>query len=114
MEIFRLTPKRGYFFDGYTLLKGYISNEKSIYARGLSGKVIYSVNMYGFGRPWNHGYKYDNWDWRNFEYIPTKAFYGIYGLLEFYNEATTEEILMYLKLKEVMKSEDFKLCGIVL
>jgi hypothetical protein len=113
MDISRVSNKHGYFFDGFTLLIGYIGGEGSIYFKYLSGKVIYSKPLY-FSRSWNHGYKHDNWDWSPFEFIPTNAFRGLDGYLSFLEGANIDEIKAYFKLKEVMQTEDFKECGIKL
>lgn len=113
MELSRVTNKHGYFFDGYTLLIGAIRGNGSIYCKYLSGKVIYSKPLY-FTRSWNHGYKYDNWDWNPFEFIPTTAFSGLKGYLDFIDGANFDEIKAYFKLKDLMETEDFKQCGIIL
>ncbi len=113
MDISRVTNKHGYFFDGYTLLIGFIRGEGSVYFKYLSGRVIYSKPLY-FTRSWNHGYAYDNWNWNDFEFIPTNAFNGLDGYLSFLDGANIDEIKAYFKLKEIMKSEDFKDSKIIL
>jgi hypothetical protein len=113
MNVTDLENKRGYFFDGSTLLLGYIGGGRSIYGKHLSGKVIYDKPLY-FSRTWRHGYKYDNWDWRSFEFIPYDVFKNIETYLKFIEKANYDEIKMYFKLKEVMLSEDFIECKIKL
>jgi hypothetical protein len=113
MNVFDLKNKKGYFFDGFTLLSGYIGGGESVYSRYLSGKVIYDKPVW-FSRTWRHGYKYDNWDFSNFEFIPYDTFKNLETYLKFIEKATYNEIKMYFKLKEVMKSEDFIECGIKL
>jgi len=113
MTVNDLKNKRGYFFDGYTLLKGYIGGGKSVYCKHLSGQVIYSKPIW-FSRTWMHGYKYYRWDWKHFEFIPYDTFKNLETYLKFIENATYDEIKMYFKLKEVMQSEDFKECKIKL
>ncbi len=102
-----LQNKKGYFFDGYNLLVGEISGEGSAYFKTLSGKVIYSKPMYGFGRTWSTGYKYDKWEWRDFEFIPYNIFSGLENYLSFIKDATYDELKMYFKLKDIMSTDDF-------
>src|SRR5690554_1781580 len=109
MELHKFTNKRGYFFDGSTLLIGIISGGESAYCKQLSGKVIYSKPFEGscFTRPWRVGYSYDNWDFRDFEYIPAYAFSkGLRGYLNFLEQASYEEIKAYFAIKELSKTED--------
>ncbi len=101
--------KRGYFFDGTTLLVGYIGGGDSVYCKFLSGRVIYSKCFCGGLRPWRIGYSYDNWDWRDFEYIPSYAFRGLNGYLKFINEATYEQIKYYFKLKDLIQGKNISL-----
>ena len=113
MDISRVQNKHGYFFDGFNLLIGAIRGDGSIYCKHLSGRVIYSKPLY-FTRSWNHGYSYDNWNWCDFEFIPTNAFNGLDGYLAFIDNANYEEIKAYFKLKDLMETEDFKACNIKL
>ena len=113
MDISRVQNKHGYFFDGYNLLIGAIRGDGSIYCKHLLGRVIYSKPLY-FTRSWNHGYSYDNWNWYDFEFIPTNAFNGLDGYLAFIENANYEEIKAYFKLKDLMETEDFKACNIKL
>lgn len=113
MNVANLENKRGYFFDGYTLLKGYIGGDKSVYCKFLSGQVIYDKPIW-FSRTWRLGYKHDNWDWSEFEFIPYDTFKNLETYLKFIEKATYDEIKMYFKLKEVMQSEDFINCRIKL
>ena len=113
MNVTDLENKRGYFFDGFTLLLGYIGGGKSVYCKNLSGKVIYDKPLY-FSRSWRLGYKHNNWDWSPFEFIPYDVFKNLETYLKFIENANYDEIKMYFKLKEVMQSEDFIECKIKL
>ena len=108
MDFTRLSNKRGYFFDGTTLLVGYIGGNDSVYCKFLSGRVIYSKPLYCGFRAWNIGYSYSNWDWSDFEFLPAHAFHGLYGYLKFLDEANYEEIKAFFKLQKLMETEDFK------
>lgn len=105
MDCTRLENKRGYFFDGTTLLIGFIGGGESVYCKHLSGRVIYSEPFFSGFRPWNIGYTYDNWDWSQFEHIPSYAFRGLEGYLKFIQTATYEEIKAYFKLKDLIKDK---------
>ena len=113
MNVANLENKRGYFFDGQTLLKGYIGGDKSVYFKYLSGKVIYDKPIFS-STTWRIGYKYNNWNWSEFEFIPYDTFKNLETYLKFIEKATYDEIKMYFKLKEVMQSEDFIECRIKL
>jgi|688.fasta_scaffold971249_1 hypothetical protein len=111
MELTDFENKRGYFFDGYNLLIGYIGGDGSIYFKYLSGKVIYSKPLY-FSRTWMHGYKYNNWDFNDFEFIPYNVFKDLKSYLSFIETANFNEIKMFFKLKDLMKTKDFINCNI--
>ena len=108
MNVTDLTNKKGYFFDGHTILIGYIGGGESPYCKFLSGRVLYSAPFCGsYMRAWSTGYSYDNWDWRDFDFIPHTAFSGLAGYLDFIETATMEQLKAYFKIKDLMKTEDF-------
>ena len=109
MDVTQVSNKRGYFFDGTTLLIGYIGGGDSVYCKFLSGRVIYSKPFFSGSRPWRIGYSYDNWDWSDFEYIPGYAFRGLDGYLKFIENATYEQIKAFFKLKDLVKEENIRL-----
>lgn len=109
MDITQVKNKRGYFFDGTTLLIGYIGGGDSVYCKSLSGRVVYSKIFMSEFRLWRIGYSYDNWDWVDFEYIPSCAFRGLEGYLKFIKEATYDEIKSYFRLKELLIDEKINL-----
>lgn len=115
MEVHEVKNMEGLFFNGFDLLKGSITSENendSVYFKRLDATVIYSKPLY-FTRSWNHGYYYSNWDWNEYEYIPTSALIGgLQGYLDFIQSATYEQLKAYFKLKDLMQTEDFVECNI--
>ena len=111
MDAITISNKRGYFFDGYDLLVGHIIGEGSVYFKHLSAKVVYSTPLY-FSRTWMHGYKYNNWDFNDFEFIPYNVFKDLKCYLSFIETANFNDITMFFKLKDLMKTKDFINCNI--
>lgn len=110
MQATQLSNQRGYFFDGTTLLVGYITNTNSIYCKRLVGKVVYSKPFHLF-RPWRLGYKYTNWDWSMFEFIPLQVFRDYESLCSWGQKATEAQKNAYYMLDQLTQTEDWNLVG---
>lgn len=97
------TNKRGYFYDSNlkTLLVGYIGGEGSVYCKFLSGVVVYSKPFFDGSSPWRIGYKYNNWNFSDFEYIPAYAFKKP-GFMKFLESASNSQIKAYLEVKDLI------------
>lgn len=95
--------KRGYFYNSRlkTLIVGYIGGEGSIYCKFFAGKVVYSKPFCGGSRPWRIGYKYNNWDFSDFEYIPVYAFKKP-GFMKFLENASNDQIRAYFEVKDLI------------
>lgn len=88
-----------------TLIVGFIDENHSLKGRVLhNGVTQKDIDEGRYFAAWSTGYTYDNWDIHVMVYVGRYRNYsGLYGYLEFLEDATYEQIKAYFKVQELLK-----------